>query len=83
MVSFDILIVERGIVPVDVNVNVVLGEGLRDDSLKVEGEVGTLGEWIWRVGGGALVEGECINVVRALSPGDCTCTTGRLLLISD
>ena len=62
-----VLVIEWGTVPVDVNVDIVNMDVVREDTSKIESEVATLSNWIWVVGGGCCIKGEGSGVIMATS----------------
>ena len=69
-VLWDVSVVEGGSVPVNMDMDVVLGHGVGDNTSEVEGDVGSLGEWLWECGGAGWVEGEDTGIIGAAGEGN-------------
>lgn len=67
-----VLIIKWSAHPVDVNVQVRNIDSINDGTSKVEGDVTSLSNWVWKVSGGISVEDEDTEVIIALAVNDIT-----------
>ena len=65
-----VLVIEGASVPVNMDMEVGDGDGVTDDTSKVEGNVLALDKWVWVGSGVGLVEREDTEIVVALSEGN-------------
>ena len=67
-----VLVIEWGAVPIDMNVNVVNMDVVREDTSENEGDVDSLSKWVWRVEGGRSIELEATGFIFTLAVRDFT-----------
>ena len=68
----DVLVIEGGPVPVDMDVNVVDINSLGDDSSEHERDLGSLNNWVWGVGSLLGVKSESTGIIITLKVGNST-----------
>ena len=64
-----VLVVKGGSVPVDVDMEVLDGDLVGNDTGEMEANVLSLDQWVWRVVGGGAIELEDTEVIIALGVG--------------